>query len=175
MILNWKGDGVLTVAPYDVKEFKQFDSLSKRDREGAVREMSVPIDQVVIIPGWNEVADEVWFLCRDHLLNKIDAGMIEELVREEIVGDIDEDGKPVLDEKGAPKNKKVFVGATISDFKNRQGATYNPARLVEIIRGCGSIAVLEKWRSEDARDEIRAEIKNQIDKLNEREAPKKGE
>jgi hypothetical protein len=173
MILNWKGDGVLTVAPYDLKKFKEYDHLSKREREGAVREISVPMDQVVLLPGWNEVADEVWFLCRDHLIAKIDSGMIEELIREEFVEDVGEDGKPVLDEKGEPKKKKAFVGATISDFKNRQGAVYGPARLVEIILGCNSTVVLEKWRTEEVRDEIRLVIKNQLDKLN--EAPKKSE
>jgi hypothetical protein len=173
MILNWKGDGVLTVAPYDLAEFKKYDGLSKRDREGAVREISVPIDQVVIIPGWNEIPDAVWFLCRGHLVNKIDSGMIEELIREDFEEELDEKGTPVLDEKGVAKKKKVFVGATIGDFKNRQGAVYSPARLVEIVRGCNTIATLEKWLKEDARDEIRAEIKDQIDKLNEK--PKKSE
>jgi hypothetical protein len=117
--------------------------------------------------------DSLWFLCRDHLVSKIDAGMIEELNREEVVDAVDADGKPVLNDKGEPMKKKTFVGATIADFKNRQGAVFSPAKLVEIIRGCNSIKVLEKWRKEDARDEIRAEIKEQIDKLN--EEPKKSE
>lgn len=166
MIFKWKGDGVLTITPVDVNVLKQFDKLDKKAREETIRLYVEPIEQIVVIPGWNEVSDEVWDLCRPHITKKIDSGMIEELAREEDVPVVDAEGKPVLDAEGKPKKEKKYVGVTISDFKNRQGANFGPTKLVEIIRGCNSIAVLTKWREQDARDEIRAEIKEQIDKLN---------
>ena len=166
MIFNWKGDGVLTITPIDVSVPKQFDKLDKKDREEAVRPYTDPVDQIVVIPGWNEVSDEIWDLCRPHITSKIDSGKIEELAREEEIPVLGEDGKPLLNEEGKPKKEKKFVGVTVSDFKNRQGANFGPSRLVEIIRGCNSIATLTKWLDEDARDEIRTEIKKQIDKLN---------
>jgi len=166
MIFKWKGDGVLTVTPFDVNVFKQFDGMDKKAREEAVRPYAEPVDQVVIIPGWDEVPDAVWDLCRPHIVNKIDSGMIEELAREEEVPVLDAEGKPVVDANGKPKTEKKYVGVTIADFKNRQGAVFNPAKLVEIIRGCNSVKTLQQWKDKDARDEIRAEIKDQIDKLN---------
>ena len=151
MIFNWKGDGALMVMPIDVEQYKSTWLIKdKKAREEAIKVIEAPVNQVVIIPGWNEIDDSVWFLCRPHIIDKIDDGRIEEMVREE------------KDEKG----NKTFVGVTILDFKNRQGAILSPEKLVAIIRGCNSVKTLEKWKLQESRDEIRLEIANQIEKLN---------
>jgi hypothetical protein len=151
MILKWNGDGPLSISPIDVEPYKTAWAIKDlREKEAIIKRLQSPVKNVVLVPGWNEVEDNTWFLCRAHVVDKIDSGKIEELVREE---------------KGEDGEKK-FVGVTISDFKNRQGAILNPEYLVKIIRGCFVVKTLEKWKALESRDEIRLEIVNQIDKLN---------
>jgi hypothetical protein len=151
MILNWKGDGPLSVSPIDITPYKDAWAIKDiKEKEAVIKRLQSPVKPVVLVPGWNEVDDNVWFLCRNHIIDKIDSGKIEELSREE---------------KGDDGAKK-FVGITIGDFKNRQGAVYSPERLVQIIRGCNVIKTLESWKKQESRDEIRLEIAFQLEKLN---------
>jgi hypothetical protein len=152
MILNWKGDGVLVVTPIDLaalEEAKNIEDEKKRfEAEAAIR---TGPKQIMLIPGWNDIEDEVWFKCQGHLTNKIDSGQIEEMIREE---------------KDEITGEKKFIGMKPSDFKNRQGAVNGPEQLVKIIRGCNSVPTLEKWKKDESRDEIRREILNKIDEMN---------
>lgn len=150
MIVNWKGDGVLAVQPIDVAPFIEAQKITDRKRrEEEIRIINQNVKPVILAPGWNEVDDSLWDKCRDHLTNKIEDGSIEEMSKE------------VTDEAG---NKK-YVGMRPSDFKNRQGALNGPEQLVKIIKGCNSVPTLQRWIEEEARDEIRFEMKKQLEKL----------
>ena len=154
MILNWKGDGVLIVTPIDVKAIEAVmadPNLSKEEKKDKSDALRTGPKQVMVIPGWNDIDDAIWFKCRDHLTAKIDAGQIEEMV---------------IEEKDDETGERKFVGMTPSDFKNRQGARNGPEQLVKIIRGCNSVATLEKWKKDESRDEIRRELLNRIEEMN---------
>lgn len=157
MLVNWKGTGddagVLVVAPIDITPFKEVDAkgLGRKERQEALKGASVPAKQIPILPGWNEIDDAQWFLCRPHLVNLIDSGQIEEISREE---------------KDPETGAISYVGLKITDFKNKQGAVHSPEKLVQIIRGCNSLDTLTKWLAEEVRDEMRLEIKKKIDELN---------
>jgi hypothetical protein len=153
MILNWKGDGVLVVTPIDVKAIEavladpNLSEKQKYEKEAALR---TGPKQVMLIPGWNDIDDDIWFKCRDHLTDKIDAGKIEEMIKEE---------------KDEATGEKRYVGMKPSDFKNRN-AVNGPEVLVKIIRGCNSVATLTKWKEGEGREEIRSEIFKKIEEMN---------
>jgi hypothetical protein len=150
MILNWKGDGALVVSPIDVDLYEEANKIEDRvEREGAIRNLITPIKQVAIIPGWNDVDDAIWFKCRKHVDALIDSGKIEEMSKE------------VKDSEG----NTSYVGMTISDFKT-QNKVNGISKLSEIIKGCHSLETLKKWKSMDAREDIRKEIMDKMDLLN---------
>jgi hypothetical protein len=150
MIINWKGEGVLTVQPIDTAPFIEAQKNTDRIRRTEeIRDICQNVDAVVFTPGWNEIDDAVWFLCRAHVMKKIESGQIEEMSKE------------AVDENG----NKIFVGMKPSDFKNRQGAANGPEMLVTIIKGCYSMPTLKRWIENEVRDEIRMEMKKQLELL----------
>lgn len=150
MIVNWKGNGVLAVQPIDIAPFVEADAITNhKEREETIRVINKNVKPIILAPGWNDVEDAVWFKCEAHLKDKIDNGQIETMAKE------------VAEEDGTKK----LIGMRTVDFKNRQGVSNGPDVLVKIIKGCNSVGTLEKWLKEESRDEIRFEMKQQLEKL----------
>ena len=149
MLINWKGDGILAVQPIDVEPVKLAQKIpNRKEREEELRVITVNADPVIITPGWNEVPDEVWNLCRDHLKQKIIDEQIVELSKEET------DDKRV----------KTFRGMTITDFK-QQNATNGIQKLLSIVADCNNVANLKNWIEIETRDGVLKEMKIQLEKL----------
>jgi hypothetical protein len=100
----------------------------------------VGVSQVRLFPGWNEVPDAQWDLCKLHIKDKLEAGKIEEMSRK----DKDKDGND------------IYIGVPISDIRSL-------TKVEEIIKGCLDIGCLEKWKKEDSRESMRIAYVNQIE------------
>lgn len=96
--------------------------------------------QLRLLPGINEVPDEVWNLVRPLLSN--------ELARH--------DSKPArLVEIGAKKEAKGFVGKRLRDFE--------PSKAEELIADTWDVQLLEKFKGEETRESVRLATMNQLD------------
>lgn len=138
MIVKWNGDGLL-VAPL----VEQNTDASKTGVPFQVGGEKI----ITIIPGFNEVPDEVWANIEPHIQDKMKSGQIEEFSKQE-KGD---DG--IVIRHGIPLRR------------------FLPERAREVVRNCFSLDSLQKWLEgyeeveQETRDEIRNEIKDQIEKI----------
>lgn len=90
-------------------------------------------DMVQFLPGYNEIDDKDWNAIQKNCKKKLDSGDMEIL-------------------------KKDDEAVSFLEI-----AKEDPDSAREVIRATYRIDTLEKWRKETSRDELRAEIMNQID------------
>jgi hypothetical protein len=143
MIVNWQGTGVLTIPATDpgIKTVEKTEGGSEMPRKIGAEEV------VMLIPGYNEVTDELWAKAARNCLHHIKSGKIEEMGKE----DTDEDGNKFM--RSYPIRKIV------------------PSKAMEVVKGCFNLKSLEFWLTgseeydAETRDEIRAMIKDQIEKI----------
>jgi len=108
---------------------------------------------ITVLPGTDEVADEIWNLARRNVLTKIDAGEIEELYKVE------------LDEKEAKKG--IVIGKLFGDLDAIQQDA--------VVKECLNVKTLNRWidGTVSIKDSTRSTVKNQIDKMLDRTPPTK--
>lgn len=130
MLIKWKGDGVVSVSPIDA---------SMEDPAAANL-----IKPVLLYPGWNDVADDIWEKCRPHMVNYFAADMVEEI------------NKKDKNEKG----DDIYIGILFSDIAARK-----PNEATELVKNCYVKKTLEDWRDQINRPDIRNQIDDQIKKI----------
>lgn len=126
MLVNWKGDGMCYVLPVDPEE---------KDQAKAAL-----LKPVVLYPGWNDVPDNQWKLCKIHLQEKILGGAVEEIA-EKVKTGVGED----------------YVGRSFAVICKQ------PNKAIEIVKNCFNVECMQKWLTEIERDEVRVAIKSQIE------------
>lgn len=96
---------------------------------------------VILMPGWNEVADDVFNQIQPHIVDKMDSGDLEIYAKKEGTGD---------DVK--------YVGSPLRDVRA------DKAR--DIVNGCFNVELLQTWR-QDAKipTEIRHLVDMQLEKI----------
>jgi hypothetical protein len=137
MLVKWLGDGLNCVTPIDPAEKNASKALT--------------LKPVVLFPGWNEVPDDIWEICKLHMQDMVAAGKIEEISEKK------------KDEKGL----ETYTGTTLTAVINK-----SPKRGEEIIMNCFNPVLLQKWKDDGigaSRDDISRAIHRQI------EACEKGE
>lgn len=112
------------------------------------------IDQVLLYPGSQEIANSDWYACRHYILDMIENGIIEEEWTKVGVDARDADKQYMLDDPDDPKNKRY--PAILKD-KNK-----NEAR--KIVEKCTHVPTLLKWNQEELRPEVSLAIVNQLKK-----------
>jgi len=155
MIVNWKGDGLKVISVIDASSGKK-----------------VITGTVTLLPGHNIVKDTDWenMEKQDSLQLSIKSGRLvpigkqaEKVIKEnvvKIVEEEDEDGNISKKKKIEKKEKKITATEPIllKDMKAEEAR--------QIVKDTYNLETLEAWRKDEGRDEIRAEIANQIDFVN---------
>jgi hypothetical protein len=136
MLVKWLGDGLVTVLPVDPEE----TDVNK----------AALLKQVLIYPGWNEIADPVWDFCKIHMKDMVEAGKIEEI------------SEKVKNEKGPD----TYVGITMMAVASKSGK-----KATEVIENCFDLKLLKKWKKDgiSPREDVSIALNKQI------EACEKGE
>jgi len=101
-----------------------------------------------LLPGYNEVDDSEWEQIKNNCKPRLEDNNLVLLTKKE--GD-----------------KEIIV--SFSDI-----AKDNPDKAVEIVNQTYNISLLEKWKSETSRDELRSAIFNQIDAIKNYKSTGKG-
>ena len=147
MIINWKGSGLKTASV-----------LGEVEIEGKKK---VTITKTLVFqPGCNVVDDKEWEELKKNKMIQLEMqhGLFEEVgkkvikkVTEEV--EVEEDGKKKKEK--VEKNIEVTESATLKDL--------DPEKALEVIKDTFNLETLNAWRKEEARDEIRAAISNQVE------------
>jgi hypothetical protein len=122
-------------------------TISKIENEAIVK-------TIFILPGFNDIEDKDWEGIKNQLLDKIKSGDIR-VVEEEVEKKVEVNGKI--------KTKK---------YTAKQFANLSANKALEVVAEAWDLKTLEKWRGEESRDEIRAALAEQIEKV---KNPKKTE
>jgi len=144
MIVNWKGTGVFMVPASDPGQ-SEIRTTGANDIAPARKIGGEKM--VKLIPGYNEVLDPLWEKAVRHVEHYIKSGKIEEMGKE----DTDEAGNKFM--KSFPIRKIV------------------PEMAKEVVKGCFNVDTLKFWLTgsdtydHETRDEIRALIKEQVEKI----------
>jgi len=114
------------------------------------------IPVVNLLPGHNDVPDDIWALGRKHCDNHLSAGNLVEIGEDKPVKVMEEQVNP---ETG--KKEKVSVEKIVTSPLTLK--KMSPQKAIEVVKDTYSLDTLNKWRKEETRDEIRAELLNQIE------------
>ena len=109
---------------------------------------------IVLRPGDNDVPDALWNAAKHNLKNDPEKEWIEEVSKQEVVDKLPKD----FPERAATKKEGKFVidsPVSIKDMK--------PEDAVAMIKETINTETLEGWLKSAEKDEIRVEIKNQLD------------
>jgi hypothetical protein len=134
MLVKWNGDGLLSVAPID-------PAMSDAAKANLIKAF-------ILFPGWNEVPDAEWNLCKFHLVDAIEKGKVEEYAAKE------------KNDKGMD----IYVGIPIETV-----ATKTPKKAIEIISECCNPTLLERWNTDviSTNNFVNIALAKQIRKCNE--------
>ena len=103
---------------------------------------------LVLLPGINDVPDDTWALARIHIAQDLKDKTILE-----VKGEVEE----VIDPETKNKTWKI-TSKTLKEI---------PAKEAEaIVKETFNLSTLNKWLTDDPRDSVRTEIRNQIDSVN---------
>lgn len=127
MIVNWKGTGMMTCSPLPLGAECKSDTASL-------------VPQVVFYPGWNQVSDEVWELCKPHMKIHFDQDLIEEKSKKDRI----EDGV------------EVFVGIPFENIAARK-----ESEALNLVKNCLNLQTLDAWEKETNRANLLNEIRVQ--------------
>lgn len=139
MIINWKGQGLLMVPIIEDENVRTLGGVPQVGGEQQVR----------ILPGYNDVPDEVWFKIRVHLKDHILNGKLEEFVvtkKDEATGELIERGAS-LRRQTVPKAREIVINC------------FNVDSLVLWLKGSETMEMEE-------RADIRVLIDEQIKSIN---------
>lgn len=109
------------------------------------------VPQVVLFPGWNDIADPQWQDARIRIPERIQAGTVIELA------DV---------RKGAEGKADKVVQKTLADL--------DPKRAIQIVTETVNPFTLKKWDSEEVRDGVLKSIRDRITEI-ETKAPNSNE
>lgn len=114
-----------------------------------------PVD---LPPGYKEIPDETWALARKQVMDKLSEGIL----REECAKVDKADGMKasLVIEEGATDKDKWVVPIAFYDIERKGN------RLSNIIKNTFDLPTLEKWYTNDTRQDIRVELQKQIDGIN---------
>lgn len=98
-----------------------------------------PTELVMLLPGTNDIPNERWQFARLHIGRRL-GRTVKEHVKESVIdGQITYSPKPLKD--------------------------FEPDDLVDLVEKCNHAPTLEKWKTNESRDEIRLAIANRLDDL----------
>lgn len=144
MIVNWKGERVLSV-PVIYKNRKKGDGGENVTEIRHVGSQS----NVVLIPGYNDVDDAEWRRIQRHLQRYLDTGKMEIEFKKE---------------KDEESDRYIVVGVPLRRVQ--------PRKAMVMVKGCYNLETLKLWQQGgrpdyevEVRDEIRAAIKDQMEKI----------
>lgn len=112
------------------------------------------IDQVMLVPGSQELPNQEWFEARCYVGDMIDAGIIIEEWTKRGPDDKECDKRYMIVDPDEPK--QVKYPAILRD-KNKTEAR-------RIIEDCTHLRTLQKWNQEEIRAELSVAILNQLKK-----------
>lgn len=143
MLVNWKGsDGALVVPLIDVTK--------AQDGTQALNH-----DQVVLVPGWNDVKAEHFTLMLPHIRDLIDSDRLEFYAKKDKV---EEEYEVTEEVNGKMVTKKEI--RSIDKYVDQDLRDIRADKAREIVKGCFRVPNLEAWL-EDAR--LSSEIRNLVD------------
>lgn len=148
MIVNWKKkDAGLKVIPL-------VNEAGKIERN------------LVFLPGYNEISEADWNKARRHptIAEQLKKGDFEEIgkVKIEEVSVVKEVVKEV---DGKEKKVKETKTEKVEKIEEQPLKDIEAAKALDIIKDTFALDTLEAWRKAESRDEIRAAIANQIEKV----------
>ena len=146
MIVNWKGERVLSIPVI----YKNRNKDSSGKGKPVVSHVGAQT-HVTLIPGYNDVDDAIWRRIQRHVQKYLDKGAMEIEFRKEVDEDSD-------------SGQYEIIGVSIRRVK--------PKKALDMVRGCFNLDTLNLWQQGgradyevEVRDEIRAAIKDQIEKI----------
>jgi hypothetical protein len=130
MIVNWKGGGLMTCSPIDLSP-------------EADHSKDVLIKAIVFYPGYNQIEDDVWNMCKPHMAPYFEADLIEEKSKKD---KIDADGL------------ETFIGVPFENIAARK-----ESEAINLVKNCLNPQTLDLWEKETNRSNIQTEIRVQRD------------
>jgi hypothetical protein len=132
MMLFWTGDGAKVIPRLD----------ASRDIVG----------DVVLAPGWNQVADEEWMQARETAKPDIENGrIVEEWVKAE---KSKAGAEPLI---STELDGVLFVPAALKDI--------NRPKVIDVVKATYHVPTLQNWLDAELRQDVRLEIYNRIDSI----------
>jgi hypothetical protein len=156
MIVNWKGDRVLSVPV-----------LMARSSEQSSLKFSNPVGGeklVRLIPGYNEIMEKDWEIVADLLQRYIDNGKLETFGKKERQ-DVEVE---VVDSESGEVSKEV---ESVTKERGISIRRFTPKAAKDAVKGCFNLDTLNFWLTgsetyeAEVRDEIRVLIKEQVDQI----------
>jgi len=138
MIINWTKQGLKTIS---IKAANKASKIKKT---------------VKLLPGFNEVPDDEWKEIKQNpmIQKQIELGIIVEVAEKKEVK------KKVKNGKGEEIEKTV-----VESGKAKQLKDLDAEAVVAMVEDTFDVDLLKKWKKEESRDEIRAAIANQLEKI----------
>ncbi len=137
MIIEWKKNGPKVIP---AGRYKKGENPIKKN--------------ILLLPGMNEIDDDLWKAARKLVLHQIGKYIIEHHAQ------VSEQKKVIEDPETKEKKEETVVEIKSKEFKK-----LDISRAIEIVQDTWNIDTLKKWEKEEGRDSVRAEIKNQIEKI----------
>lgn len=126
-------------------------------------------ESVELVPGYNDIPNDMWANVRRNAMRKIGAGnIVEEWVKAPAsdVAKQDKDGEDiefigypkelVLKSDDAKETTKRRIPATLADIDRKAN------KVINIVKGTFHIPTLKKWYEEELRADVRVELQKQI-------------
>jgi len=149
MILNWKPQHLNVIPIPAGKPVPGYDA-----------------DSIILLPGVNEIPDEVWEKVKPSLVKHLKAG---NLIAIEEIKTIEKEGKPDKDGKKEKIKEKTSVSKKFIDLE--------PEECLGLIAQTNNLPTLEIWKKSETRDEIRIALAERIadidDYVNKKKSKKK--
>lgn len=116
--------------------------------------VGIKTGSITLLPGQNEVEDELWKGARVHVQDDIDRGnIIEKFAKVEIKKEID------------PETKKEKIEVKIENSKDFHNLSLQDQ--IEVVKDTYNIKTLKEWKKKSAKDSVISEINNQIEMIEE--------
>jgi hypothetical protein len=113
---------------------------------------AVPCAMLTLKSGWNDVPLAEWLEARKTCMSSIDAGIYEEMIKEE-----KSETEFELDAEGKEVPKRIYYEVPLNKLA--------PVKAASIVESCWDKDSLKKWQGIEGRDEVRLRITRQLEKL----------
>lgn len=150
MILNWKEERLNVIPIPAGKPVKGYEA-----------------DSVILLPGVNEVPDEVWKKIRPSLISHLNARNLITIEENKI---IEKEGKPDKNGKIEKIKEKTSIPKKFTEL--------DPEECLSLIAQTNNLPTLEKWKKEEKREDVRIALMERLneveDYVNKKKSKKKG-